>query len=446
MDYLLILGFTLLGTMAGCLFSLFPSLHIYNVAGIVLIIWMYVGDSMDHLAVAPFFVAMITAFSFVNTIPMTFFGAPDESATVTVLPGTKYFMQGRGYEAAVLSGVGGLLGVAIMVVMTPFAFILLPYMDKVLSAHTHWLLMLVMVYLLMSEWPKGSGYGKTRLQKFNDAWGNIWAGLFTFAASGLLGIIIISKGLISPEMGFQNIMPVFVGLFALPSIIQNLVSLRPVPPQHICKDVDLQPIDVAKSVFVGSIAGGISSYLPAVTAGIGSILAGHLTALGFSKRGDVLFIVGGSIGKTIYYVGAFLLLFVLTPLTPNGVGKGGLNIILRPIFSPESGDYLVILSVIILSGCLSFLILLPASRVILTLVPRLSYHKLYWVAAVMITGLVLGMTGLAGLFTMTVATMIGLVPVFFHSRRSNCMAVLLVPICSNMAGYGDAIAAFFGLV
>lgn len=446
MDFPIILGYTLLGTFVGCLFSLFPSLHIYNVAGIALIIWMYVGDSMNHLAVAPFFVAMIVAFSFINTIPMTFFGAPDESAVVTILPGTKYFMQGRGYEAAVLSGLGGLIAIALMVVLTPVYFYLLPTMDVILSAHTHWLLMLVMVYMLMSEWPKGSGIGQTRWQKFSDAWGNIWAGLFTFAASAVLGIIIISKGLIAPEMGFQNIMPVFVGLFAIPSIIQNLVSTQMVPRQHICRDLDCGVGDMAKSAFVGGIAGAISSYLPAVTAGIGSILSSHITSMGFSKRGDNLFIVGGSVGKTIYYVAAFLLLFVLTPLTPNGVGKGGLNIILRPIFTPESGDYLVILSVIVLSGCLSFLLLLPASRWTLGIVQKVSYHKLYWAALLMIMAIVAVMTGLPGLFTMIVATMIGSVPVFFHSRRSNCMAVLLVPICLNMAGYGDSIAAFFGLI
>jgi putative membrane protein len=351
-------------------------------------------------------------------------------------------MSGKGYEAAVISGIGGLIGVLLLILLSPFFFLVFPTINAVLSVHMHWILLLVMVYMLMSEWPKGCGFGATRLDKFMDAWGNIWAGLFTFGASAILGIIITSRSIITHEMGFQNIMPVFVGLFAIPSIIQNLVSHEHIPEQHICEDVDLDGKEMGKAAFQGGISGMIAAYLPAVTAGIGGIIAGHATAL----RGDKIFIVGGSVGKVIYYVGAFLFLFVLTPLSPNGLGKGGLNIILRPVFSPQPGDYLMMIAVILFSGCLSFLILLPAARFTITIMKHVDYHDMYWGALVMITVIVAALTGMAGLFTMIVGTLIGLVPVFYHSRRSNCMAVLLVPICLNMAGYGDAVASFLGLI
>lgn len=442
MDFITILFYTLFGTFCGTLFSSFPSLHIYNVAGIALIIWTYFGEALPYQAIAPYFISMIVAFSFINTIPMTFFGAPDESATVTILPGTKYLMSGRGYEAAVLSGVGGLIGVFLLVLLTPLFFALFPYVNAILSVHMHWCLLLVMIYMLMSEWPKGCGFGHTRMDRFLDSWGNIWAGLFTFTAAGILGIIITSRSIISPEMGFQNIMPVFVGLFAIPSIIQNLVSHEDIPDQHIGETIEMDGKEIGKAAFQGGIAGLIAAYFPAVTAGIGCIIASHTTAL----RGDILFIVGGAAGKVIYYVGAFLFLFILTPLSPNGLGKGGLNIILRPVFTPEPGDYLMMLGVIVFTGCISFLALLPLSRWTLAMLKKIDFHDLYWASFVMIVGIVGALTGFAGLFTMFVGTCIGLVPVFFHSRRSNCMSVLLIPICLNMAGYGDAVAAFMGLI
>lgn len=446
MEFLTILGYTLLGTLIGAFFSFFPSLHIYNVAGIVLVLWTYVGESMDHAAVGPFFISMITAFAFINTIPMTFFGAPDESAQVTILPNTIYFMQGKGYEAAVIQGFGALIGVFLMIALTPLFFYVLPYVDVVLSAHMHWIILLVIGYLVLSEWPKGCGFGTTRVARFSEAMGNVFAGAFTWIVSGILGIIILSKSIITHEMGFQNIMPVFVGLFAIPSILQNLVSTRQVPKQHICEDIDVNANDIGKSAFVGTVAGAVCGYVPAVTAGIGSIIASHITAMSFSSRGDILFILGGSITKFLYYVGAFLLIFVVTPLTPAGVGKGGLNVILRPIFTAEPGDYLMGISVILVSGCISFLLLLSLSRWVLSWIADVDYHDLYWAAFVVITALVAALTGFPGLFTMLVGTAIGCIPVFFHSRRSNCMGVLLIPICLNMAGYGDQVAALFGLL
>jgi putative membrane protein len=446
MEFFTILGYTLFGTGIGAVFSLFPSLHIYNVAGIILLLWTALGDTMNHAAVGPFFISMITAFAFINTIPMTFFGAPDESAQVTILPNTTYFMQGKGYEAAVIQGFGVLIGIFIMIAATPVFYYVLPYVDVVLSAHTHWLIMLVIAYLVLSEWPKGCGFGSTRFGRFSEAMGNVFAGLFTWVASGILGIIILSKSIITHEMGFQNIMPVFVGLFAIPSILQNLVSKRLVPKQHICTDLDVNATDIGKATFVGTVSGAIAGYLPAVTAGMGSIIGSHATAMGFSARGDVLFILGGAITKFIYYVGAFLLVFVITPLTPAGVGKGGLNIILRPIFTAEPGDYLLGVSVILVSGGISFFLLLWLSEWVLSWVTEVDYRDLYWAALVMISTLVAALTGIPGVFTMLVGTAIGSVPVFFHSRRSNCMGVLLIPICLNMAGLGDDVAALFGLL
>lgn len=446
MEFLTILGFTLLGTAVGTVFSFLPSLHIYNVAGLALVLWVWIGDSVAHNAVGPFFLSMITAFSFVNVIPMTFFGAPDESAQVTILPNTNYFMRGKGYEAAVLAGLGGLIGIVLMIALTPFFFHILPVVDVVLSPHIHWLLALVVAYLVLSEWPKGVGFGRTRMERFHESMGNVFAGTFTWVASGLLGIVILSKSLVTHEMGFQNIMPVFVGLFAIPSILQNLVSRQTVPRQFVSESVDVNAKDMGNAAFVGAASGCICGYLPAVTAGIGSIIASHATALGFSARGDMLFIVGGGVTKFIYYVGAFVLVFVLTPLTPAGVGKGGLNVILRPIFTPEPGDYMVAISVILVSGCLSFLLSLRLSEWVLSWVHDVDYHDLYWGALVMISTLVGALTGFPGLFTMLVGTAVGCVPVFFHARRSNCMGVLLIPIILNMAGLGDDVAAFLGLL
>jgi TctA family transporter len=56
------------------------------------------------------------------------------------------------------------------------------------------------------------------------------------------------------------------------------------------------------------------------------------------------------------------------------------------------------------------------------------------------------MTGPGGLLVLAVATGIGLIPVLWGSRRMNGMGVLLLPIALNMAGVGDAVAEWLGLV
>ncbi len=441
MEILPILIAVPLGVLMGGLLSLLPSLHIYNVAGLVLLFWQLTPNLFPPEAVAPFFMSLVVSFAFVNTIPMTFIGAPDESATVTILPGTKYMMTGRGYEAAMLTGIGNLAGVVLLAALTPFFYLVFPYIHNIVAVHMHWILGLVMVYMLMSEWPKGVGRGDTVWARIADAWQNLFAGIITFAFSAVLGLIVTSKSIITHEMGFQNIMPVFVGLFAIPSIVQNLLSRERFPEQYVSKSVDLDWVTLGKSTFQGGLGGLLASYLPAVTAGIGGIIAGHATA----QRGDKIFIVSGGVSKIIYYVGAFLLLFVITPLTPHGISRGGLSVILKPVFTPLPGQYWVMLASILTAGCLSFLILVYGSILTIAVLKRIDYHKLYWAALVLLIALIYVLTGFGGLFVLAVASCIGSIPVFFHCRRSNCMAVLMVPIALNMAGYGEAVIEFFGL-
>ena len=56
------------------------------------------------------------------------------------------------------------------------------------------------------------------------------------------------------------------------------------------------------------------------------------------------------------------------------------------------------------------------------------------------------MGGFPGIAVMLVSTGIGMIPVFFHSRRMNCMGVLLIPVMLNMSGHGPIIAHWMGLL
>ena len=49
---------------------LLPSLHIYNVAGFALLLWTLIQNSIPPEAIAPFFISLVVAFAFINTIPI----------------------------------------------------------------------------------------------------------------------------------------------------------------------------------------------------------------------------------------------------------------------------------------------------------------------------------------------------------------------------------------
>ena len=348
-------------------------------------------------------------------------------------------MQQRGFEASVLTGVGSLGGLVVLLLLAPFLSRILPAVRTVVAPHLHWILGAIILFMLMSEWPKGSDRGSTGLVKFLDAWRSLGAGLLTFLLSGVLGFVLFYSSLVPAEMAFQKLLPAFVGLFGIPWVLQNLISQARVPAQHLSRSVDLSPALVARGVGAGAMGGLFAAFFPAVTGGIGGFLAGHATA----QRDDRLFLVSQGASKLIYYVGAFLFFFV-----PGlHLTRGGMAWLLGVFYRPYAAEtYWLAIGAALVSGALAFVLLLGLSRASARLVSRVDYRWISAATLVLLVGIVLALTGWGGLLVAVVATGIGLLPILWGSRRMNCMGVLLLPLTLQMAGLGTTVAGWLGLI
>nr|HID12675.1 hypothetical protein [Anaerolineae bacterium] len=174
------------GAIVASLLSLVPALHIYNVAGFIILATAMLGEFVPPELLGFFFLGLITSYSMLNTIPSIFLSAPDDSTIFVVLPGQKYLLQRRGYEAVVLTGIGGLGGIAVLALLTPLASSLFPALRAIIQPHLHWILWTVIAYMFMSEWPKGSDRAPAGIARWWDGWRSLTAGPVTFLLSGLL--------------------------------------------------------------------------------------------------------------------------------------------------------------------------------------------------------------------------------------------------------------------
>jgi putative membrane protein len=431
------------GTLSACVFSLLPGLHIYNILGLIVIFLHSLqgsGVSAMPEVYIPFMIGLVTGWSVLNTIPSVLLGAPDESAVFTVLPGQKYLMTGRGYEGTMMIGAGSLAGIFLVVfIMGPLAPEFLPVAHYVLTPHIHWILWVVIAFILITEWPKGGNWGPAGWRKFFDAWSTLGAGLLTFFLSGLLGFIILYRPVIAIDNAFQNIMPAFVGLFAVPWCLLNVLSGTEVPKQYVRDTLNINGDLLLRSGVAGGIGGGFAAFFPVITGGIGGLLAGHATA----QRDERVFMMSQGVSKVVYYTGALLLYF----MPGLFLTRGGGALIIKGLYTPcTQGDYYLALGSIALSGAVSFMLLSPLTRWTLNLMGRIDYRHISGIALGIIVLLVVVVTGWPGFFVMVVSAGIGLIPVLFGSRRLNCLGVLLLPIACNMSGIGESVAAFLGLI
>ena len=164
----------------------------------------------------------------------------------------------------------------------------------------------------------------------------------------------------------------------------------------------------------------------------------------------------------VYYTGQFLLYFVPAYFFIGGGGlrRGGMAINLSPYYKPHTlQEYFFVFGLIISAGCISYMMLSFNSKWIIKLIAKVPYQKISYAALVivfimvffmpaMVDGSLNGETLMGGvrvILIMCVSTCLGLVPIFYHCRRSNCMAVIIVPICISMSGYGPAVASMLGL-
>lgn len=431
--------YALAGTLLSAVVAWVPALHVYNVAGLIILAALRWPGVLPTDGLAMLMLGLVTGYATLNTIPGVFLAAPDESAIFIVLPGQKYLRQRRGYEATVLTGIGGLGGMASLLVLAPFAGRVFPLLRSIVQPHLHWILALIIAYMLLSEWPKGSDHAPTAWGRLWDGWRSLLAGIATFLLSGLLGFIILYRSVVPIEVAFQNLMPAFVGLFAVPWVLTNLLSGAQVPPQHVARSVDVSPVIAIRGIAAGMLGGLFAAFFPVVTGGIGGFLAGQATA----QRDDRLFLLSQGACKAVYYVGGLLLWFV-----PGlHLTRGGMASMLSGLYTPYTPQtYWTAVGAIALSGALAFFLLLILVRGAVALVERVDYR---WVSAgtlVLLVVLIVGLTGWGGLLVTTAATGIGLLPVLWHSRRMNCMGVLLLPITLNMAGLGPVVAGWLGLL
>ncbi len=435
----ILLGAALAGTVLASLLSCLPALHITNVAGLLILLSPGVQGRIPDEALAMFMLGLVVGFGVVNAIPSIYFGAPDESTVFVVLPGQRYLMERRGFEASVLTGVGGLGGLAVLLLLAPIMPRVLPAVRVVVGPHLHWILGAIIAYMLLSEWPKGSDRGRNKMAKLLDGWRSLLAGLLTFLLSGILGFVLLYGNLVPVEMGFQNLMPAFVGLFAIPWVVQNLLSQTRMPIQVQGSSVDLSPGLIARGVGAGALGGLFAAFFPVVTGGIGGLLAGQATA----QRDDRLFLISQGTSKLIYYVGAFVFFFVPGLHLTRGGMAGMLSILYRP-YGPAT--YWTAIAATLICGALAFGMLLWLSRLASRLVTTVDYRRISAGTLVLLVGGVLALSGWGGALIAATATAIGLIPVLWGSRRMNCMGVLLLPLTIQMAGLGPKVAGWLGLV
>ncbi|MCD6210858.1 MAG: tripartite tricarboxylate transporter permease [Methanophagales archaeon] len=405
----------MLGVFLGTLTGLIPGFHPNNVAVILVSIspvLMRELHSFDAYAfsiiVASAILAMAVTHTFLSFIPAAFIGAPEADTALSLLPAHRLLLEGRVYEATVLSAIGSFGAVIFsLLCLIPFYFIVSSRLFAILQSHLLYLLIGISAILILTE------SSSERMEPHLA----IMLSTMVFIIAGIFGIVL-------QNLPVPMYFPAFTGLFGLSTILYSLFYTPEIPPQEI-KEPEIRGMGILKSIVSGAVFGSMVSILPGITSAHATVMA--MLARRNREPEQVILTLSGVNTANVIFCTATLFLTLRA--------RSGTMIAINRIMEVQPWEGIAphpalfqLLIAVLTASAFSFFITRYMGKQVSLFFCRIPYRKMLFGIIISLTLLVFVITGWLGLLVLFVATTIGLIPIYTGVKRSNCMGVLLLPI------------------
>ena len=386
----------LLGMLLGVFTGMTPGIHINLVAALALSFSGMLLEFFPPLFVGIGLMVMSVTHVFVDFVPSIFLGAPSEATSLAVLPGHKLLLEGRGYEAVLLSSSGAFLGVLSLVLALPVLIASVPLIFDFLRPHIGILLLILVVYNVLKE--KGIS-------------NKLWA-LAVFSLAGILGAISLNV----PNLN-QVLLPLLGGLFGVSTLVASWLNDVLIPSQ--VKEMNpFKKWDLAKFSGVGSFSGMIMGVLPALGPAQSAMLAQNLVS-NASGRGYLLMLGAVSSASMV---------FGLVTLITIDKARNGSIAILSEIVEVGFSEFLILILASVIAAGLAVFVTSVLAGFFAANVQRISYRKISVAIIAFISCLTLFLSGLVGLLVLFTGACIGIFTISKNLPRHNLMGCLMLPV------------------
>ena len=379
------------GICLGIITGLIPGVHVNLISVLLLSLSLYLSEFLNPMQIAIVIISMAITHSFLDTIPSVFLGAPEEDTALSILPGHKLLMEGRGFEAVMLTVFGSLSALLLAFLCIPLLLKIVGPVYLVIKNYIGWILLVV------------SGFMIFRDNKL------LWA-LFVFILSGILGLLVLN-------LQVENILfPLFSGLFGVSMLLMSLQDNVQIPKQEV---TNFEIGGGLKAISCAVVVGWMASFLPGLGAAQAAVIGSQFVKL--SEKAFMI-LVGGL--STVNMLLSLVTFYVLDK------ARNGAIVAVSEIISIEFFDLLIFLAVALTVGGVASILAINLTKVFSKLINKVDYKKLCVSIIVFITILVGILSGWIGLLVLVISTALGLIPPIKGIPRSHMMGCLLIPVMS----------------
>lgn len=405
---------SLAGSVLGLVSGLVPGIHVNTLAALLLssyapisqTIGGTVPDAWIPILVCCCIVAAGVVHSFVDFVPSVFLGAPDSEDAVSVLPGHRLLLQGLGQEAVSAAAIGSLVGCSAAIALSiPMQYAMLNGAYGIVDAVTPMVLGIAAFVLVAGEFRHGSRTGLS--------------GAAAFLISGAIGYACMTRPIpVEGILGEGSVMfPMLTGLFGLP-ILLSAGEAGGRPPQRKGREDPVGIWPGLKGVVTGCIAG----WFPGITSTVGASMAASVMPESRPER----FIA------TVASIGTVTSVLALVTLSVSGRGRTGIALAVWEVAGDSvsgfmSPTFLALLLAAAVASVAGFYLTIASGRAFSRAIGRMDQRRMSTAVAVLVSILVLLLTGPYGLAVMVLCSVAGFIPNVCGTGRAVLCGSLLLP-------------------
>lgn len=384
----------LIGILFGCFTGITPGIHINLVSLLILSSSPLLLKFTSPLILSILIISMAITHTFLDAIPAVFLGAPDPDQILSVLPGHKLLLEGKGYEAVALLTIGSLISLISVAALTPLMLVYVKDFYALIQKYIGYLLILACIILIFKE----------KKERF--------FAIFTFLLAGILGLAVFNLNLKDP------LLPLLSGLFGLSGLLLSINDKVKIPYQFQVFPV-IEKLLCLKAILISVISSGFCSFLPGLGPSQAAILGSSFTK-NLGNKGYL--VLNGGMNTVNMFIS------IIALFTINKARNGAIVILSKIIKTLTLENLIVFVAVsLIVAGLASILTLFFAKK-FSQWITKINYKYLCLSIILLIIFIVFIFTGFLGLFVLLISTSIGLIPALKGFGRNHLMGCLLLPV------------------
>lgn len=368
----------IVGLVVGFVSGLFPAIHSNTVISILSALDIPERD-LAIMIIALYPATLITSF-----VPAIFFGVPDSSTVVAVLPGQRMVLSGKGLAAIKTMIFSSIVSVCISAILIYPSLGIFPIIYGTIRSQMQWVLLIFSIIFL------------SRSKR-------LFFAIFIFLIAGLLGYYSLNSQLNDPFL------PLFSGMFALAGIVNYKKSAVPEQAETPIE------FDFLRFSIVGVGLGFLADFIP----GVGSpaqVATFATMIMPINTLGYLATISSLSISQA---------LFSFSTAVSIDKSRVGATASLAKIMDIRE-NFLMIVILFILSIAITSLVVYLLRRYF-GKISSFDFSKVNYILAAYLISITFLIDGFLGLMVLIISTGLGWLTLRMGVERTTLMGAIIIP-------------------